>query len=90
VIGIRLPDAADVRSRSATEAIVIFGEIGSSQEEELSQLSPIEKSPSRDRLHWWQSGARRHALQSRGAIIEGGRGRTRQSESAARSGRHRG
>src|SRR5207249_2928140 len=39
VIGIRLPDAALMFEQDPlTEAIVIFGEIGSSQEEELAQL----------------------------------------------------
>src|SRR5207247_10271761 len=39
VIGIRLPDAALMfEADPLTEAIVIFGEIGSSQEEELAQL----------------------------------------------------
>src|ERR1051326_7358652 len=44
VIGIRLPDAALMFEQDAlTEAIVIFGEIGSSQEEELAQLIVDEK-----------------------------------------------
>src|SRR5206468_4201252 len=39
VLGIRIPDAALMfEADPFTEAIVIFGEIGSSQEEELSQL----------------------------------------------------
>src|SRR6201981_1763375 len=39
VIGIRLPDAALMFEQDPiTEAIVIFGEIGSSQEEQLAQL----------------------------------------------------
>src|SRR5881398_101946 len=39
VIGIRLPDAALMfEADPLTEAIVIFGEIGSSQEEELAQM----------------------------------------------------
>src|SRR5262249_58171150 len=39
VIGIRLPDVALMfEADPLTEAIVIFGEIGSSQEEELAQL----------------------------------------------------
>src|SRR3989441_8129705 len=39
VLGIRIPDAALMfESDPLTEAIVIFGEIGSSQEEELAQL----------------------------------------------------
>src|ERR1700758_91374 len=39
VIGIRLPDAALIfEADPLTEAMVIFGEIGSSQEEELAQL----------------------------------------------------
>src|SRR5205823_8564868 len=39
VLGIRIPDAALMfEADPFTEAIVIFGEIGSSQEEELAQL----------------------------------------------------
>src|SRR6187397_2136799 len=39
VLGIRIPDAALMfQADPLTEAIVIFGEIGSSQEEELAQL----------------------------------------------------
>src|SRR5262249_2945373 len=76
VLGIRIPDAALMfESDPLTEAIVIFGEIGSSQEEELAQLirdkkvtKPViayiggEAAPEGTRFS--------HA----GAIIDGGRG----------------
>src|SRR5437764_6476250 len=44
VLGIRIPDAALMfEADPLTEAIVIFGEIGSSQEEELAQLIAVRK-----------------------------------------------
>src|SRR5213596_2426046 len=76
VLGIRIPDAALMfEADPLTEAIVIFGEIGSSQEEELAQLI-------RDRIvtkpviaYIGGKAAREGTRFSHaGAIIEGGRG----------------
>jgi succinyl-CoA synthetase alpha subunit len=76
VIGIRLPDAALMfEADPLTEAIVIFGEIGSSQEEELAQLIADRKiTEAGDRLHWGKAAREGTRFSHAGAIIEGGRG----------------
>src|SRR5437870_12456063 len=76
VIGIRLPDAALMfEADPLTEAIVIFGEIGSSQEEELSLLIRDRKVTKPVVAYIGGKAARpgSRACQS-GASIEGGRG----------------
>ncbi len=76
VLGMRIPDAAlDVRSDPLTEAIVIFGEIGSSQEEELAQLIRDRKVTKPVIAYIGGKAAREGTRFSHaGAIIEGGRG----------------
>ncbi len=76
VIGIRLPDAALMfEADPLTEAIVIFGEIGSSQEEELSQLIAERKITKPVIAYIGGKAAREGTRFSHaGAIIEGGRG----------------
>ena len=76
VIGIRLPDAALMfEDDPLTEAIVIFGEIGSSQEEELSQLIADRKITKPVIAYIGGKAAREGTRFSHaGAIIEGGRG----------------
>ena len=76
VIGIRLPDAAAMfEADPLTEAIVIFGEIGSSQEEELSQLIADRKITKPVIAYIGGKAAREGTRFSHaGAIIEGGRG----------------
>jgi succinyl-CoA synthetase alpha subunit len=76
VIGIRLPDAALMfEADPLTEAIVIFGEIGSSQEEELSQLIAGRKITKPVIAYIGGKAAREGTRFSHaGAIIEGGRG----------------
>jgi succinyl-CoA synthetase alpha subunit len=76
VIGIRLPDAALMfEADPLTEAIVIFGEIGSSQEEELSQLIANRKITKPVIAYIGGKAAREGTRFSHaGAIIEGGRG----------------
>jgi succinyl-CoA synthetase alpha subunit len=76
VIGIRLPDAALMfEDDPLTEAIVIFGEIGSSQEEELSQLIADTKITKPVIAYIGGKAAREGTRFSHaGAIIEGGRG----------------
>jgi succinyl-CoA synthetase alpha subunit len=76
VIGIRLPDAALMFEADAlTEAIVIFGEIGSSQEEELAQLIVDGKITKPVIAYIGGKAAREGTRFSHaGAIIEGGRG----------------
>src|SRR5437867_3455654 len=76
VIGIRLPDAALMFEEDPlTEAIVIFGEIGSSQEEELSQLMADRKITKPVIAYVGGKAAREGTRFSHaGAIIEGGRG----------------
>src|SRR5437899_1389213 len=76
VIGIRLPDAALMfEGDPLTEAIVIFGEIGSSQEEELGQLI-IDRKISKPVIAYIGGKAAREGTRfsHAGAIIEGGRG----------------
>lgn len=76
VIGIRLPDAALMFEQDPiTEAIVIFGEIGSSQEEELAQLIVGRKITKPVIAYIGGKAAREGTRFSHaGAIIEGGRG----------------
>ena len=76
VIGIRLPDAAMMfEADPLTEAIVIFGEIGSSQEEELAQLIRDRKVTKPVIAYIGGKAAREGTRFSHaGAIIEGGRG----------------
>jgi succinyl-CoA synthetase alpha subunit len=76
VIGIRLPDAALMfQADPLTEAIVIFGEIGSSQEEELAQLVADKKITKPVIAYIGGKAAREGTRFSHaGAIIEGGRG----------------
>src|SRR6202008_2796629 len=76
VIGIRLPDAALMFEQDPiTEAIVIFGEIGSSQEEELAQLI-IDRKITKPVIAYIGGKAAREGTRfsHAGAIIEGGRG----------------
>jgi len=76
VIGIRLPDAALMFEQDpVTEAIVIFGEIGSSQEEELARLIVDGKITKPVIAYIGGKAAREGTRFSHaGAIIEGGRG----------------
>ncbi len=76
VIGIRLPDAALMfEADPLTEAIVIFGEIGSSQEEELAQLI-LDRKIMKPVIACIGGKAAREGTRfsHAGAIIEGGRG----------------
>jgi citrate synthase len=76
VIGIRLPDAALMfEGDPLTEAIVIFGEIGSSQEEELSRLI-LDRRITKPVIAYIGGKAAREGTRfsHAGAIIEGGRG----------------
>src|SRR2546427_922300 len=76
VIGIRLPDAGLMfESDPLTEAIVIFGEIGSSQEEELAQLI-VDRKITKPVIAYIGGKAAREGTRfsHAGAIIEGGRG----------------
>jgi succinyl-CoA synthetase alpha subunit len=76
VIGIRLPDAALMfEADPLTEAIVIFGEIGSSQEEELAQLI-LDRKITKPVIAYIGGKAAREGTRfsHAGAIIEGGRG----------------
>src|SRR5215471_1195795 len=76
VIGVRLPDAALMFDADpVTEAMVIFGEIGSSQEEELAQLIADRKITKPVIAYIGGKAAREGTRFSHaGAIIEGGRG----------------
>ncbi len=76
VLGIRIPDAALMfEADPFTEAIVIFGEIGSSQEEELAQLIVARKVTKPVISYIGGKAAREGTRFSHaGAIIEGGRG----------------
>jgi succinyl-CoA synthetase alpha subunit len=76
VIGIRLPDAALMfEADPLTEAIVIFGEIGSSQEEELAQFI-LDRKIMKPVIAYIGGKAAREGTRfsHAGAIIEGGRG----------------
>src|SRR5260370_15557 len=76
ILGIRIPDAALMfEAEPLTEAIVIFGEIGSSQEEELAQLIRDQKVTKPVIAYIGGKAAREGTRFSHaGAIIEGGRG----------------
>src|SRR5437899_4903479 len=76
VLGIRIPDAALMfEGDPLTEAIVIFGEIGSSQEEELAQMIRDRKVTKPVIAYIGGKAAREGTRFSHaGAIIEGGRG----------------
>ena len=76
VLGIRIPDAALMfETDPLTEAIVIFGEIGSSQEEELAELIRHRKVTKPVIAYIGGKAAREGTRFSHaGAIIEGGRG----------------
>src|SRR5438876_1469489 len=76
VLGVRLPDAALMfEADPLTEAIVIFGEIGSSQEEELAQMIRDRKVTKPLIAYIGGKAAREGTRFSHaGAIIEGGRG----------------
>src|SRR6266436_3034809 len=76
VLGIRIPDAALMfEGDPLTEAIVIFGEIGSTQEEELAQLIRDRKVTKPLIAYIGGKAAREGTRFSHaGAIIEGGRG----------------
>src|SRR6201987_4047188 len=76
VLGIRIPDAALMfEADPLTEAVVIFGEIGSSQEEELAQLITDRKITKPVIAYIGGKAAREGTRFSHaGAIIEGGRG----------------
>ena len=76
MLGIRIPDAALMfEADPFTEAIVIFGEIGSSQEEELAQLIGDRKVTKPVIAYIGGKAAREGTRFSHaGAIIEGGRG----------------
>src|SRR5262245_22292449 len=76
VIGIRLPDAALMfEADQLTEGIIIFGEIGSSQEEELAQLI-VDRKVTKPVIAYIGGKAAREGTRfsHAGAIIEGGRG----------------
>lgn len=76
VLGIRIPEAALMfEADPLTEAIVIFGEIGSTQEEELAQLIRQRKVTKPVIAYIGGKAAREGTRFSHaGAIIEGGRG----------------
>src|SRR5438552_13122067 len=76
VLGIRIPDAALMfEADPLTEAIVVFGEIGSSQEEELAQMIRDRKVTKPVIAYIGGKAAREGTRFSHaGAIIEGGRG----------------
>src|SRR2546421_1301456 len=76
VLGIRIPDAALMfEADPLTEAIVIFGEIGSSQEEEFAQLM-VDGTITKPVIAYIGGKAAREGTRfsHAGAIIEGGRG----------------
>src|SRR5438270_2926125 len=76
VLGIRIPNAALMfEADPLTEAIVVFGEIGSSQEEELAQMIRDRKVTKPVIAYIGGKAAREGTRFSHaGAIIEGGRG----------------
>lgn len=76
VIGVRIPDAAEMMQDDPdTDAIVVFGEIGSSQEEELAGLIAAGRVTKPVVAYIGGKAAREGTRFSHaGAIIEGGRG----------------
>jgi citrate synthase len=76
VLGLRIPDAALMfEADPSTEAVVVFGEIGSSQEEELAELIRDRKVTKPVIAYIGGKAAREGTRFSHaGAIIEGGRG----------------
>jgi succinyl-CoA synthetase alpha subunit len=76
VLGVRIPDAALMfEADPFTEAIVIFGEIGSSQEDELAKLI-VDRKVIKPVIAYIGGKAAREGTRfsHAGAIIEGGRG----------------
>jgi succinyl-CoA synthetase alpha subunit len=76
VLGLRIPDVALLFERdSATKAIVIFGEIGGSQEEQLAQLI-VEGRVTKPVIAYIGGAAAKEGTRfsHAGAIIEGNRG----------------
>lgn len=76
VLGMRIPDVAlRFQADPGTEAIVVFGEIGSSQEEELAELMRT-RAITKPVLAYIGGKAAREGTRfsHAGAIIEGGRG----------------
>src|SRR5205809_2162806 len=76
VLGIRIPDAALMfETDPFTEAIVIFSEIGASQEEDLAQLI-VDRKVTKPVIAYVGGKAAREGTRfsHAGAIIEGGRG----------------
>lgn len=76
VLGLRIPDVAlRFEADPATDAIVVFGEIGSSQEEELAELIRSKRVTKPVFAYIGGKAAREGTRFSHaGAIIEGGRG----------------
>lgn len=76
VLGVRIPDAAlAFESDPQTEAIVVFGEIGSSQEEELAEMIRRKRVTKPVIAYIGGKAAKEGTRFSHaGAIIEGGRG----------------
>src|SRR5215211_6812437 len=76
VLGMRIPDVAMLfQNDPETDAIVIFGEIGSSQEEDLAELIAMQKITKPVIAYIGGKAAREGTRFSHaGAIIEGGRG----------------
>jgi succinyl-CoA synthetase alpha subunit len=76
VLGIRIPEAAlRFEADAQTEAIVVFGEIGSSQEEELAELIRSKRVTKPVIAYIGGKAAKEGTRFSHaGAIIEGGRG----------------
>jgi succinyl-CoA synthetase alpha subunit len=86
VLGVRIRDAALMFEADLfTEAIVIFGEIGSSQEEELAQLI-VDRKVTKPVIAYIGGKAAREGTRfsHAGAIIEGGRGTHAGKEKALR------
>src|SRR5947199_5702770 len=76
VLGVRIPDAALMfEADPFTEAIVIFGEIGSSQEEELAQLI-VDRKVTKPVIAYIGGKAAKEGTRfsHAGAIIEGSKG----------------
>jgi len=76
VLGLRIPDVAIMfQDDPATDAIVVFGEIGGSQEEELAELITSGRiTKARPRVHRGKAAKAGTRFSHAGAIIEGNRG----------------